>query len=799
MRPGLCLLLVVMTAPSRAQVMDAFTDGDFTANPAWTGEAARFRVVARGGNPALNTDGLARNDTLHLVTPSAVTVGTWRFRFVWENVNLSTSNGTRVFLVADTPAVEGPVRGYFVQIGANNDDAVRLVRQDGEDATRTTLGQSAAGLVAGDNGDIVVEVVRDAAGAWTVRVGGQTVATATDARYMAGTHFGIWVKHSTTTGRAFYFDDVFVTGTAGPPDATPPRVLSAEEIGSETVLTFDEPLDPASVTPAAFATETGVRPASVVLGAGNMTVRLALTGARSIIVTGLRDRQGNAMARTDVAVAGLPTPGALAFSEILAAPRTTSDGTRPVQTEFVEILNRSDRPVSLRTLLLTARSSGSTTTDTTRFDDAVRVLPPGGFLVLYDNDPSDGPDVATQSRLALAFPSANLRAPGVVLVGRSTVTSGGLTNAGECLQLLTTAGTALTPLTCYSDRWAAPDRRTAFSLERFDFSREGPLAWAASESPEGATPGGPSSVQPVAGAQSAQAGDVVVNEILYSPLADARDNRPDQIAYVELFNRSPRVLDLNGYTRLNAPNERGQRDTVRLAYRPTRLDLGAYAVFFRTSGEADAASVLRAAFPVPSEAVLLPLSTTPSLPDDGDDVVIRTPGGLVLDSVAYRPSWQSRALVSGKGTALERLDPAGASNDPFNWSSSPAPEGGTPGAPNALSRGVEGAPETRGVRAATGIFSPDGDGVDDVAVFTFRLRAPSGTVRVRLYDANGRLVRTLGPSLAAQTGAIAWDGYDGDGRALPIGIYVALLDAVDEAGGQTEQYRGVVTLARRLR
>ncbi len=512
-------------------------------------------------------------------------------------------------------------------------------------------------------------------------------------------------------------------------------------------------------------------------------MRLGLLGAKTIVVTGVRDRQGNVLTRAEVGVSAQPTAGALALSEILAAPRTTATATQPVQTEFLEYVNRTDRPISLRSLVLVARASPTATPDTTRFTDVTRVLPPGGFLVLYDTDTSDGPNPATDSRLALAFPAARLSDPSVVLVGRSTVTSGGLTNTGECLKLITTTGEAVTPEICFRDRWADPDRRTGFSLERFSFTRTDALAFAASRAPEGATPGGPNSVQPVAGAQPAQAGDVVISEILYAPRADSRDNRPDQIAYVELYNRSPRVLDLNGYVRLDAPTETGARDTVRIAYAPTRLAPGAYAVFFRSSGIADPAADLRAAFTVPPEAVLLPLSTTPSLPDDGDLISIRTPGGLVVDSVAYDPKWQSAALGDDSGTALERLDPNGPSNSAANWGSSPAPTGGTPGAPNAISAHVGNAPSASGVQAAPGIFSPDGDGVDDVAIFNFRLRGTSGSVRVRLFDANGRLVRTLGPVLSGPTGSVAWDGADGDGAQLPLGIYVALLDAVDGQGG----------------
>jgi hypothetical protein len=43
--------------------------------------------------------------------------------------------------------------------------------------------------------------------------------------------------------------------------------------------------------------------------------------------------------------------------------------------------------------------------------------------------------------------------------------------------------------------------------------------------------------------------------------------------------------------------------------------------------------------------------------------------------------------------------------------------------------------------------------------------------RVRIFDAQGQLVRTLGPR--ATRGLVAWDGCDEAGRALPAGTYFA--------------------------
>ena len=58
-----------------------------------------------------------------------------------------------------------------------------------------------------------------------------------------------------------------------------------------------------------------------------------------------------------------------------------------------------------------------------------------------------------------------------------------------------------------------------------------------------------------------------------------------------------------------------------------------------------------------------------------------------------------------------------------------------------------------------------------MARIAFSIDRP-GRVALRVYDAAGRVVRTLvdGPKDAREYGAI-WDGRDEQGRALPAGVY----------------------------
>ena len=164
LRRALSFLLALLLPPAAlAQVQDDFADGDFTADPPWTGDTDRFTVVPFGADFALRSDGVADDDTIALATASDVASAAGRSRFNWS-ANLTNANGTRFYLVADTPDLKGDVEGYYVQIGTNNWDEIRLYRQDGPPTDRSEIGASSGPVAAGDEGTLAVEVLRDDSG-----------------------------------------------------------------------------------------------------------------------------------------------------------------------------------------------------------------------------------------------------------------------------------------------------------------------------------------------------------------------------------------------------------------------------------------------------------------------------------------------------------------------------------------------------------------------------------------------------------------------------------------------------------
>ena len=339
-RCALLLLTLLWTPAAVAQVQDDFADGDFTAAPPWQGDTDRFAVVPFGDDFALGSDGLAEPDTIALATASDVATGRWTFTFGWS-ANLTIANGTRVYLVADTTDLKGAVRGYYVQLGTNNSDEVRLYRQDGPPDDRAVVGASLTPVVVDDEGAVFVEVLRDDAGGWRVSVDGTPVIEGVrDDTYATSAALGVWLKHSSANGAAFLWDDVLADPDFDADLSPPvPQRVTVLDNGGTLRIQFDEPLDASTVTPPAFSVDGGVgSPIAAVLTADGTVAELTFapplpTGDYTLTVSGVADPSGNAIdeASVDFSFTADTTPPALVSAMATSATRVNVTFDEPVE------------------------------------------------------------------------------------------------------------------------------------------------------------------------------------------------------------------------------------------------------------------------------------------------------------------------------------------------------------------------------------------------------------------------------------------------------------------------------------
>ena len=168
--------------------------------------------------------------------------------------------------------------------------------------------------------------------------------------------------------------------------------------------------------------------------------------------------------------------------------------------------------------------------------------------------------------------------------------------------------------------------------------------------------------------QAFQAGDLVINEIMYDlEGSDTLNNKSRE--WTEIYNNSGREITLTGASNgwrfndgsnhlLNEPAAQGSM----------AIPTSGYAIL-----AGDAATFLLD-HPGFSGAVI---DTVVSLKNSTSTLKISAPDGTIIDEMTYYNSWGA----NGDGKTLERKSASGGSNDLANWAQSSA-IGGTPGAAN---------------------------------------------------------------------------------------------------------------------
>ena len=200
------------------------------------------------------------------------------------------------------------------------------------------------------------------------------------------------------------------------------------------------------------------------------------------------------------------------------------------------------------------------------------------------------------------------------------------------------------------------------------------------------------------------------------------------------------------------------------------------------------------------EAIASQLVEVTDLPsyNNGEGVVVLIDAqGKVIDSVYYKENYHSPLLRDYDGKSLERIDPYGGSLDPSNWQTAGQNVGyGTPGKQN--SQFIETGKASSGLVIGTSIFSPDGDGYQDVLNIEYAFQESGLYANLWILDRRGQLVRRLANNeLLSLEGNYFWNGLDDEGHKMGLGLYVIYLEVFDSQGS-VRVYKEPISLAGKL-
>jgi hypothetical protein len=282
----------------------------------------------------------------------------------------------------------------------------------------------------------------------------------------------------------------------------------------------------------------------------------------------------------------------------------------------------------------------------------------------------------------------------------------------------------------------------------------------------------------------AAAGDWIINEILFNPKPNAYD-------FVEFYNKSNKIFDAAKLYIANR-NSSGVISSIKaLSATPFYVFPGDHIVVTE-----DAAN-LALNFLVKNPGNVLVISSLPSFPDDEGDVIALNFQGNVVDEVKYKDDWHFKLIDNDEGVSLERIDPAGASQDETNWHSAASTAGyGTPTYKNSQYKLLNSINAT--IEVVPKVFSPDNDGHDDIASIQYQVTASGYVANITIFDAAGRPVHNLVRNgTLGLKGYWNWDGLDDKGNKLPVGTYIIFTE-IFNLQGKKEKFKNTVVLARKL-
>ncbi len=343
------------------QWSDDFSDGDFTKNPTWSGMSENF-IVNEDSQLQSNASTTSKS---YLSTPSeAFEDAVWEF---WVRINYTTSssNYAMVYIIADRADISGDVNGYYVQIG-NTADEISLYRQQGNSRTKIIDGVDKSV----DTNPVIVNirVTRSKDGTFSLfRKRQSDVVGFSDADFVqegesvidnevqGSKYFGVLFSNSSTTGKAYLFDDIFVKGEKFA-DVIPPEWTDLQLVEpNQLVLTFSEAVD---ISSASFHVDNGIgNPVSSMLSEDGMTLRLTFAKGfeKGVIYTvealNVKDLAGNPLTNTQKQIGKYEflKAGDIVINEILFE---TANGV----PEYFEIYNVSDKILLLDNSYFAVRS-----------------------------------------------------------------------------------------------------------------------------------------------------------------------------------------------------------------------------------------------------------------------------------------------------------------------------------------------------------------------------------------------------------------------------------------------------------
>jgi hypothetical protein len=743
----LALAIILSSTTGWSQLNDSFTDSDFSANPAWTGNTDKF-IVNTSQQVQLNDVAAGQSALSTSFASTSLQDKEWQI-WVKQNFAGSDANQSRIYFACNgTPATytgtgSAGVTGYFLKLGeGGSTDAIRLYKDDGTQITE--LGAGTVGLISASF-QIRIRITRNAAALWSIEVdntGGTNFTpefSVTDNSFTAADHFGMICSYTVSNINDFFFDDIYFGNTIV--DTTPPALVSITVINNNQIdVLFSENISPASAqNESLFNASGGLGQATLATLDGTNLALVHLTFLNpfqdnleyTLTIGPVQDLNGNAMSNTTgnftyvvLVEAGFRD---IVFNEILADP--TPVVTLP-EFEFIELYNASTNTYDLAGWQLVNSTTPKILTN--------QLIAPGETVILCD-----------VSAVSAFSTFGNV-------MGITSFSA--LANTGDSLTLVGPEAQVVDVLV-YSDSWFATATKAAGGWTLEQINPQYPCAnnatnWSESSDASGGTPDATNSVfdpSPDNTAPIILSGNITgTNQVtlVFSEPIDTTGFTTGQIGIIP-FNSADSFFWSNGLTVLNITSTSalvtgntysitvsGLSDcsgnafaaspfNVTSGFAPAAGDLiineimadpdvnigtpdeEFIEIFNTTSTVIELTGIHLNSGYFTSQVLIQPngykivanitnaaafnafpdaafMTSFPSLTNSGSTITLSDANNVTLDEVSYTDQWYNDASKAQGGYSLELINPDATCGGRYNWTASNATNGNTANAINSV-------------------------------------------------------------------------------------------------------------------
>lgn len=378
--------IILLPFALTAQVKDDFADGNFTSDPAWTGDTSSF-IVNSQFQLQLNSSG---SDTTCLVTQNMTTPEMECSFWIKMSFNSSLNNYARVYLCSDSRDLRGALNGIYIQLGGTGDSII-IYRQNGK--VHTPLFKFPFLRTNKSTNIFRIKICRDSAGTWDLyadSTGGKRFSrygSFPDKQTAPTAWLGVYCRYTSSNSTAFCFDD-FYSGLIIR-DTIPPAVISAGFSDSLTIsIKFNEFIDSTSLDKGSNFTLKNnpekIQEAYILKTDPSIIFIKINTNENkffcdTLITRNISDLSGNFVTDTSVYLCYyIPGPcqrGDLVINEVLFHP--DASGSR-----FIEFYNRSSKVIRLNTVSVRTSVNSETAFHYEILSKTGRLLLPEDFYVI---------------------------------------------------------------------------------------------------------------------------------------------------------------------------------------------------------------------------------------------------------------------------------------------------------------------------------------------------------------------------------------------------------------------------------